>query len=204
MENLDSISAILKNISIIITTIIAVIGYTKWKKETRWKKKFEIGAEAMTTLFQVRDAIEEIRTPFYLKGEGSSRLVNEKETPLKTRRKNLEFVGYERYKRNEFVFLSLQEKKYQFASIYGAEYLKEFEKVDKIVRELLTAFMVVHSEDFDSDKYYHDEDYKKELIKLRADSRSTLLPTEGDEIKVKIQEVIDSIDTATEKVLLNK
>ena len=64
---------ILKSISIIIASGVAIYGINSWRREIKWKRKYELAEETLSLFYEVQDAISIIRSPFVSVSEGKTR-----------------------------------------------------------------------------------------------------------------------------------
>jgi hypothetical protein len=75
---------IIKSISIIIASTVAIYGINSWRRETKWKRKYELAEETLSLFYEVQDVISIIRSPFSRNEEGKKRNRIENEKKKKT------------------------------------------------------------------------------------------------------------------------
>ncbi|MFH4968760.1 hypothetical protein V8G61_11210 [Gaetbulibacter sp. M240] len=141
MERLiqSGILDILQSVGIIIASIVAVWGINSWRREAKWKRKYELAEEVLANMYEAHHAIRIIRSPIGFGNEGSSRSKNDNETPQQTEIYNQAYVARERFERNKKPLEKLHALKYRFIALYGKEYEKHFDKFSQTVHKIFFA-----------------------------------------------------------------
>lgn len=185
-----------------LPTIVAVltifIGYRAWKRQFVGSRRITLLEDVLTGFYQARDAIAEIRSPFEFEGEGST------VKPPITTQSNVEnddqayYVFLERFSRHHQLFTNLQVQKYRFMATFGAEKAEQFEKLNKLVFDLVfTNSFLNHPE---SGIHLYKPPYDDGEKKLLVESRKKLYASTDDPIKKEVDEIIGLI----EKIVSNE
>ena len=185
-----------------LPTIVAVftvfVGYRAWKRQFVGSRRIALLEDVLTGFYQARDAIAEIRSPFVFEGEGSTI------KPPVTAQNYVEndnqayYVFIERFSRHQHLFTNLQVQKYRFMATFGAEKAAPFEKLNKLVNDLLFANSFLNHPE-SGIKFFKppfDESHKKLLVEFRE----KLYASTDDPIKKDIDEIIGLI----EKIVSNE
>lgn len=139
--NWNLIFDIIESISIIIAAIVAIVGINSWRKEAKWKRKYELAEEVLGLFYESREVIRYVRFPGSYVGEGDSRKQLLNETPEEKKILDRAYVTIERLEKHKEVFNKLRTLKFRFLAIFhDEEKAKEpFERLDYIKNELTFA-----------------------------------------------------------------
>lgn len=130
---------LIESISIIVAAGVAVYGLESWRKETKWKREFELKEEVLSLFYHAEDSIARIRNPFSFIGEGKSRERSKDEDPKLTELLDRAFVAYERYDKEKTVFIELRSLKYRFKAVFGNDTTQTFDEIENIIKEIFKA-----------------------------------------------------------------
>ena len=132
---------IIESISIIIAAIVAIIGINSWRKEAKWKRKYELAEEVLGLFYEAKEVIEYVRFPGSYIGEGNSRITFLNETSEDKDIRDRAYITIERLEKHKEIFYKLRTLKFRFLAIFhDEEKAKEpFEKLDYIKNELTYA-----------------------------------------------------------------
>lgn len=130
---------ILQSIGIIIASVVAIWGINSWRREAKWKRQYELAEEVLACLYESHQAIRIIRSPLGFSNEGTSREIDENETPQQTQIYNQAYVSRERFERNKASLEKLHSLKYRFIALYGKEYEKYFNTFSQTVHSIFLA-----------------------------------------------------------------
>ena len=78
--DLKSFLSVIQVLSVTIASMTAVYGISSWRRETKWKRKYELAEEVLSCFYEVSDSFDAIRNPAGYIGEGKTRKRNENET----------------------------------------------------------------------------------------------------------------------------
>ncbi|GAB5465302.1 MAG: hypothetical protein Kapaf2KO_07380 [Candidatus Kapaibacteriales bacterium] len=202
MEILNYLLDIIKSLGIIIASGVAIWGINSWRREAKWKRKYELAEEVLANFYEAFQAIRLIRSPFGYSNEGKSRPKHEDETEENSRIYDSAYVVRERYSRNKESLEKLQTLKYRFITLYGKDYEVHFEKFDQTVNRVFNASDELARLRFDSlsNKNLNQnlglKDVKEELRKIlytRLD--------EKDEIEKELKAAIEAIELKCREII---
>ena len=135
LENLDSIS-------VIVASGAAIWGVKSWRREAKWKRKYELGEEVLSLFYEARDKIRLIRIPIVLPGETKD--------PRKAIAQLADYfypgeITIKRYNDNIKTFNKIYSLKYRFEAVFG-KIKKEknpFDLLYNLMQEILGAAQTI-------------------------------------------------------------
>ncbi len=136
---MDTILNLIQSISIIIASIVAIWGINSWRREAKWKRKYELAEEVLSLFYECKEKFQIIRSPFGHIDEGKTRKRNEHETAAETERLNNAYVFIERYEKEKEPFIKLASLKFRFMTIFGKESGEPFDEVRRILNTIFLA-----------------------------------------------------------------
>lgn len=98
---MNDILQVIKSIGVIIASGVAVLGINSWRREAKWKRKYELAEEVLSNFYEAYHAIQIIRSPFGFGHEGSSRPKQDSETKEESQIYNQAYISRERFERNK-------------------------------------------------------------------------------------------------------
>ena len=117
---------LLQTVAIFIAAISVVIGVTAWRRSALGNRKLEIAEEAICVFRQLVDAIQEIRSPLSLGGEGSTRQRSDAETERESEIYDRAYIAFERANRHSELFSRVFALRHQVAFYFGDEIAEAF------------------------------------------------------------------------------
>jgi hypothetical protein len=187
----DLIFDVLQNIAIIIASSVAIRGINSWRREAKWKRKYELAEEVLATLYESYHAIKVIRSPLGFGNEGSSRTKSENETTAETEIYNQAYVTRERFERNRKPLEKLHTLKYRFIALHGKEFEEHFDKFSQTMNKIFFAsdqIAMVKLGQYGEDKKLIGEILKESRANLYARIQG------NDEIGKELQEAMEVIE----------
>ncbi len=130
---------ILQGLSIIIASIVAIWSISSWRRETKWKRKYELAEEVLSTFYDISDRFEIIRSPAGYVGEGETRKRGKNETEEESKILDQAYVVFERYEKEKAPFIKLMSLKYRFMTLFGKEAIEPFKDILKLRNKLFLA-----------------------------------------------------------------
>jgi len=130
---------ILPSLSIIITAIVAVYSINAWRRELKGQRELNVSEQALALIYECKDNLQFIRSPFSFGSEGQTRKRRPGETEDESKVFDQAYVLIERYEKVKDSFIKLQSIKYRFMAIFGKDTAEPFNEVDKIIKELFLA-----------------------------------------------------------------
>lgn len=130
---------LLESVAVITASVFAIYGIDSWRRETKWKRKYELAEEVLFLFYQAEESIKKIRHPFSNSTEGQSRIKGPNETPEQTEILNRAHVVYERYDKEKDIFNELKKLKHRFKVNFGNDSTEPFEEIEKVLQEIFWA-----------------------------------------------------------------
>jgi len=130
---------LIQGLSVIIASIVAVCGISSWRRETKWKRKYELAEEVLSNFYEVSESFEVIRHPAGYVGEGKTRVKNKSETLEESEILDQAYVVFERYEKEKEPFVKLMSLKYRFMVLFGKEAVEPFNEIFKLRNTLFIA-----------------------------------------------------------------
>ena len=137
--NQEIILNIIQTICVVIASFTAICGITSWRREAKWKRKYELAEEVLSLFYECKEKISIIRSPFGFVGEGKTRKRGENESPEDSKILDDAYVFIERYEKEKEPFLKLRALKFRFIAVFGKNSEEPFDEIWKIIREIVTA-----------------------------------------------------------------
>ena len=134
---------ILKSISIIVASTVAIYGVNSWRRETKWKRKYELAEEVLALFYQAKDVISIMRSPFGHSEEGKTRKRAGNESEEITEALDRAYTTIERYENNKEPFAKLRALKYRSISVFGNEIEKPFNDLFKLCNRIMQAALIL-------------------------------------------------------------
>lgn len=207
MNNWILIFDILKSISIIAASCVAVYGINSWRRETKWKRKYELAEEALSLFYEIQDAFSIIRSPMSNSNEGKSRKRMENETPEDSEILDMAYTVIERFNNNSEPFHKLRALKYRFITIFGVENEKSFNDVVKLTNRVLRASNNLGNRYWKDQgrRRFSDNQLEQHLNKMQEyedyiwDSLD-----DNDKVRTELKRIISTIESVCETILKQK
>jgi len=130
---------IIQSLSVIIASGTAIYGVRSWRRETKWKRKYELAEEVLSLFYECKEKISIIRSPIGYVGEGKTRKKSENEKPEDSEILDNAYVFHERYEREKEPFIKLRALKFRFIAVFGVGSQIPFDEMHKIISEILSA-----------------------------------------------------------------
>jgi hypothetical protein len=136
---MNTLFTLIQSISIIIASAVTVWGINSWRREAKWKRKYELAEEVLSAFYEGREKIQLIRNPFTGVSEGKSRKRKENETSQESEILDSAYVFIERYELHKEPFIRLSSLKFRFMTLYGKNSEQPFIEIQRIVTEIFVA-----------------------------------------------------------------
>jgi len=197
----SGILEILHSLGVIIASGVAIWGINSWRREAKWKRKYELAEEVLANLYEAHQAIRIIRSPVGFGNEGSSRPKKENETREQTEIYNQAYVVRERFERNKNSLEKLHTLKFRFIALYGKDYEKHFDKFSQTVNNIFFASDQIAMVKLG--QYGNDRELTSKILK---ESRRDLYATikDEDEIEKELKNAIKAIEDKCRTIIGKK
>ncbi|WP_417592946.1 hypothetical protein [Owenweeksia hongkongensis] len=195
---------IIQATSVTMASIAAVHGIFSWRREAKWRKKYELAEEVLSCFYDISDRFDVIRNPAGYVGEGQTRKKNENESADESAILDMAYVVVERYEREKAPFIRLKSLKYRFMVIYGKKAEEPFQDILRLTNKLFFASHKLGK------RYWKDqgrrnltenqfEEHLKEMQKQEAIFYAGY--DETDEFKESVNHTICKIEKICKKVI---
>ena len=186
-------SEIIQNIAVIIASLTAVYGIISWRKEHIGRRKIDLAEEVLSSVYEIKDVIRSIRSPFGFVGEGKTRKRGQHETSEQSEILDNAYVVYERYNKNIEVFNSFYRLKYRFKANFGLKAEEPFLIVRKIIAHIFAASNMLSSVYWKNQgrKQMSEAEFQRHLEGMEKNEAIFWEMNDDDEINTKISEAIE-------------
>ena len=198
----EAIVSIIKGLSIIIASIVAVRGLNSWRFELKGKKEIELAEQVLALFYECRDAIKMIRNPFSFSGEGQTRKRSENEIENETKLLDQAYVVFERYEKVKSSFTTLRSLKYRFIIVFGKDSEEPFIKLFQTMNEILVSSNILAGIYLSRLKNGSLDPASLEIMK--DNEKIFYEMSKDDEINMKVDSAIESIENICKKTLQKK
>jgi hypothetical protein len=151
----DSYFKIIETIAVIIAAVVAIYGISSWRREAKWKRKYELAEEVLSCLYEISETFDMMRNPCGYVGEGKTRKRRDGESQEESDILDKAYVLVERYEKNKEPFIKLQSLKYQFMALYGNETKEYFNEIMQLRNQLFHASHMLGT------RYWKDQGRRK-------------------------------------------
>ena len=132
MWNLETLQVI-RDISVVATSIVAILSISAWKREFKGKRDMELAEEVLCLFYKAERAIEAIRYPLYDLAQGQTREPEKDETPERKQARDRAYVVFKKIMEHGDVFDELYKMRFRFMARFGREKAKPFDEIKRIV-----------------------------------------------------------------------
>jgi hypothetical protein len=196
--NQDLIFNIIQSTCVITTSITAIYGISTWRREAKWKRKYELAEEVLSLFYECKEKISIIRSPMSYVGEGKTRKRNENEKAEETEIMDKAFVFIERYEKEKEPFLKLYILKFRFIAVFGKQANEPFDEIRKIVNEIMFSANKLGKRYWRDQgrRNFTDEQFDKHLAEMeKLENIVWSTYEENDVIEQKVDKCIVKIET---------
>lgn len=183
-------------ICVIIASVTAIYGITSWRRELKWKRKYELAEEVLSLFYECKEKISIIRSPGGYVGEGKTRKRSENEKPEETEILDNAYVFFERYKREKEPFIKLYTLKFRFIAVFGKNANEPFDEMRKIVNEILMAANRLGNRYWKDQgrKRFTEQQFEKHLAEMEKYEEIVWTTYDDDEFENKVNKSIEKIE----------
>ena len=128
---------IISSISIIIASVIAIMGVSSWRHEAKWRRKYELAEDVLANAYDAQIRFRIIRHSISHPEEGRTRQIDPSENPKHAHVIRLGYIIYERFNNEKEPFLQLEKLVFRFMALVGKEEAKPLQEIINIKNEIL-------------------------------------------------------------------
>ncbi len=195
---------IIEKAAIIIASITAIYGINSWRRETTWKRKYELAEEVLSLFYEVRENLKLIRSPFSFTNEGSSRKKSENETAQETEKYNEAYVYIERYEKLKEPFIKLKTLKYRFMAVFGKQCEFSFDEVQDCLGTVLATYDLLCNHYWKKERTAPKSQEHLESLVEKIESLESIIwsnTSDNDEIDKRISDAINKIEEIVRNII---
>lgn len=133
------ITSVIQNLAVITASVTAILGIRSWRRETKWKRKYELAEEVRTLFYDAQERIHVIRNPISHPTEGKTRKRDPKETEEESKILDDGFIVHERFDREREPFVKLKTLKFRFMVVFGKSSSEPFDELARLMNDILFA-----------------------------------------------------------------
>lgn len=191
---------ILNACGILVASIVAILGIRSWRKEARWKRRYELAEEVLIALYEAQNAIRLIRSPFGSTSEGESRNIEKGETPAERRILHHAHSFKERYEQHKRTFEKLESLKFRFTALYKKDLEHHFGVFSEVISDIF--FAAEELADARVAKHFSEEvDLKGVFEKTKPILYFLPSKEQDDAIEKRIKDAIKEIENPCRKII---
>ncbi|MEL7124132.1 MAG: hypothetical protein AAFO07_32150, partial [Bacteroidota bacterium] len=186
---------------------VAIYGINSWRREAKWKRKYELAEEALALFYEVQDAISTIRSPLGHTSEGKTRKRRENESERDSEILDRAYVVRERFEKNKDPFFKLKALKYRFVALFGKGAEVYFNDIIKLTNKIIAVSDILGRYWKDEGKRKYTAEQQQRNIKQTEDYESIIWENWGnseDEIKKELERIIEGIEKVCNAVLIKQ
>ncbi|HAO07899.1 MAG TPA: hypothetical protein DCQ50_13165 [Chryseobacterium sp.] len=198
---------IIQGLSVTVVSIVAVYGISSWRRETKWKRKYELAEEVLSCFYEISDKFDIIRSPANYSGEGKTRKRAESETPEESEILDSAYVIFERYEKEKAPFIKLRSLKYRFMALFGGKAGEPFNEIEKLTRRLFIAGHRLGNRYWKDQgrRNFTDEQFERHLTQMNEYEEVFWADYgEIDKFKNEVNEVIKKIENICQIIIKKK
>lgn len=195
---------IIQGLSVTLASIVAVYGISSWRRETMWKRKYELAEEVLSCFYEVSESFHIIRNPAGYVGEGKTRKRNENETDEESKILDNAYVVIERFEKEKAPFIKLKSMKYRFMVLYGKEAGEPFDEIVRLTNKLLLASNLLGHRYWKDQgrRKFTDEQFEKHLKEMNEyESIFWASFNQEDKFKEDVNKTISKIETICKRII---
>jgi hypothetical protein len=204
--DLQTFTAILQNIAVLIASLVAIFGIDAWRREHVGKRQMELAEDVLALFYQARDIIHVVRNPLGWGGEGSSRKAAPTESPEEKAALDQAYVVVERYEKHIETFSKLQTLRYRFMAQVGLEKSKPFDDLNMVIRDIMLAARRLGRYWRKGDDGHRTEEQRKRHFEdiRKAEAIFWEGSEDPDPIQVRVESLIKEIEGTCKAILTSK
>lgn len=187
---------IIENVGLLVAAITAIYGINAWRREFRGKRQYELAEEVLCMLYDCRDRLRAIRSPFSRTEEGSTRKADPRETEDQTKLLNRAYTVFERYQTHQEAFAKLFALRYRFIALFGVEAAQPIEEFRAALNEVFIAAQMLPLHWERQGRVRMEEDQFKQHLQEMHEHESVFWGTfsERDKFNAKVESIVRRMD----------
>jgi hypothetical protein len=193
---------LIKALSVIVASVVAIYGINTWRRELRGKKEYELAEEVLSLFYRARDIIRAMRSPFAIGGEGSTRKPQDKETAKEKEVRDRAYIVMERFQREKETFDRLHALRFRFMALFGNDKEQPFRDLYGVVHKI---FVASHMLAFDWQREEFIGVAQHELgerrKRIRENEEIFWQQPDNDPIEKRVEEIIGQVEAQCKAII---
>lgn len=195
---------IIESIAVIVASIIAIYSLNSWRREAKWKRKYELAEEALALFYIAKHRLEQIRSPLGFTSEGDSRPKEDYEELKEKKILNTAYIPRERFEKDNEPFLKLQALKFRFITVFGKETAKYFDGITILLHEIFWAAKDIAEIQLGEKEFVDRKEKGEEVKRLNRIVYLNYSKPQEDLHGMKISNLIEEIEQYCNKIIKEK
>lgn len=197
------VELLLENIGLIIASLTAIYGLNEWRRELKGRRKYELAEEVLTLVYDCRERLRAIRSPFSHTGEGSTRRADANETLEQAELLNRAYIVFERYAQHRELFANLFALRYRFMAVFGQESAEPLESFRKSLNEVFVSANMLPTYWLRQGRAQMEKEEFERHLKEMHEHESVFWGTlsEKDHFNEKVEGFVSEIESVCAKVI---
>jgi hypothetical protein len=198
---------IIQGLSVTVVSFVAIYGISSWRREAKWKRKYELAEEVLSCFYEISDSFDIIRSQAGNSGEGKSRKRNERETPEESEILDSAYVIVERFEKEKAPFIKLRSMKYRFMALFGESAGEPFNEIDKLTRRLFIASQRLGNRYWKDQgrKNFTEKQFERHLAEMnKYEEIFWANYGEIDKFKNEVNDVVKKIENICQRIIEKK
>ncbi|MDP4530501.1 hypothetical protein Q9252_00020 [Marinobacter salarius] len=193
----------LENIGLIIASLTAIYGVNEWRRELKGRREYELAEEVLTLVYDCRERLRAIRSPFSHTGEGATREADANETPEQTELFNRAYIVFERYEQHREEFAKLFALRYRFMAVFGQESAEPLEGFRKSLNEVFVSANMLPTYWLRQGRVQMEKDEFERHLKEMHEHESVFWGTlsEKDHFNDKVEDLVSEIEAVCARII---
>jgi hypothetical protein len=191
---------IIQSLAIIIAAFVGIYGINSWRREAKWKRKYELAEEVLSLVYEVKENIEMIRSDLTGINEGKTRKKSDKETKEESEIRDTAFATVERANSVNESFKKLQAIKFRFVAVFNQsdsslidELIRIRNKLISTAHRLADARVIVSKQSNPNNEHYQRIERFEKIIWFDYDKE--------DEITTEVNKAVKGIENICKVVI---
>ena len=206
MINFENLTETISSASVIIASIIAIMGVSSWRRETRWRRKYELAEDILSNAYDVQIRFRLIRRSISYPDEGKTRQIDLAENPKHSHFIRLGYIIFERFNNEKEPFLALEKLLFRFMAVFGKEKSKPLEEIINIKNEILinadlfVKYSIWRHDEIANDSSDHDQlsNYNNAI----AESKLVIWERQGDDkINLRVENALRELEAICKPII---
>ncbi|MBV6642389.1 MAG: hypothetical protein KI791_16845 [Cyclobacteriaceae bacterium] len=190
----------LRTIAIGSAAIVGILGINSWRRETRWKRKYQLAEEVLALAYEAKEQIAWIRNGFSYGSEGTTRQKRDKESEEESQIRDSVYVTVERAESVKETFNKLQSLKFRFVAVFDQPDSRLIDEFLKVRNKLIfSSYRLADARVRNRRKSILSEQEQKHIDRLEAIIWSDL--EEPDEISKQIDNALEELENICKSVI---